>query len=67
MIDVLKQRALLLEQLIWLLLTAEKSSDLYALEFVGFLVPAEAPGSAESIIASQVSSSFGGRDDVSGF
>ena len=44
MIDVLKQSALLLEQLIGLLVIAEKSSDLYALEVVGFSVPAGVPG-----------------------
>ena len=65
MIDLLKQSALFLEQLIWLHLIAEKSFDLYELEVVGFSVPAQVPGSAESIIASQVSSFFGDRDDVS--
>ena len=50
MIDVLKQSALFLEQLIWLLPIAEKSFDLYELEVVGFSVPAEVPGSGVSII-----------------
>ena len=67
MIDVLKQSALFLEQLIWLLPVAEKSFDVYELEVVGFSVPAEASGSAVFIIASQDSSSLGDRDDVSGF
>ena len=61
------QSALFLKQLNWLLLIAEKSFDLYELKVVGFSVFAEVPGSAISIIASQVSSSLGDRDDVSGF
>ena len=67
MIDVLKQSALFLEQLIWLLLIAEKSFNFYELEVVDFSVPAEVPGSAVSIIASQVSSSFVNRDGTARF
>ena len=67
MIDVLKQSTLFIEQLIRLLPIAEKSVDLYELEDVGFSVPAEVPGSAASIIASQVSSYFSDRNDASGF
>ena len=67
MIDVLKQSALFLEQLIWLLRIAEKSFELYELEVVCFFVLAEVPRSTISIIASQISSSFGDYDDVYGF
>ena len=67
MVDVLKQSALSLELQIGLLLIAERSFDLYELEVIGFSVPAEDPGSAVSITTSQVSSSFGNRDDTFGF
>ena len=67
MIDVFKQSALLLEQLIGLLLISEKIFELDKLEVVGFSVPPEVPGLAVSIIVSLVSSSFGDRDDASGF
>ena len=72
MIDVLKYSTLFLEQLIWLLqyygyfntqkfsltLRVEKISDFYELEVVDFSVSAEVPGSAVSIIASQVLITF---------
>ena len=38
--------------------TTEKISDFYELEVVGFSVSAEVPGSAVSIIASQVLITF---------
>ena len=68
MIDVLKYSTLFLEELIWATFsTTEKISDFYELEVVGFSVSAEVPGSAVSIIASQVLITFGERNDVSRF
>ena len=46
MIDELKQSALFLEQLIWLLPLGEKSFNLYQLEVVAFSVPADVPALA---------------------
>ena len=67
MIDVLMLSAFSLEQLFGLLLIADGSFEHYKLEVVGFSVPAEEPDSALSIIASQVLSFFGNRDDTFGF